>query len=56
MTTREAIELLELHNKWRRDETGIYKMQSSTEIGIAIDVLIKKIKDYEKDKRQSQTN
>lgn len=42
MTITEAINILELHNQWRRnrDDDVVIEMQSSTEIGIAIDVLV----------------
>ena len=40
MKLKKAIEILELHNKWRRDNEGIYKMANPKELGIAIDTVV----------------
>lgn len=47
MKLEEAIKILESHNKWRRDrgEVNPYEMQNPTEIGIAIDFVLGKVKD-----------
>lgn len=47
MTLQEAADILEKHNKWRRSEdiNTINKMQSPKDIGEAIDVLVKFVKE-----------
>lgn len=40
MNLEEAIEILRYHNAWRRGIEG-YTMTNSTELGIAIDIIIK---------------
>tara|TARA_R110002049_G_C9175744_1_gene562604 strand:- start:6759 stop:7031 length:273 start_codon:yes stop_codon:yes gene_type:complete len=42
MTIQEAIEILEAHNKWRRDrsEEQTLKMADPTKLGIAIDTVV----------------
>ncbi len=47
MKLKEAAEILEQHNKWRRDNSVIpkYEMGNPKEIGIAIDVVVKFIKE-----------
>ena len=40
MKIERAIEILELHNKWRRDNFGAYEMTTPKEIGIAIDTVV----------------
>ncbi len=40
MNLEEAIEILRYHNAWRRGIEG-YTMTNSTELGIAIDLIIK---------------
>lgn len=49
MGLNNAIEILELHNAWRRDrnEVNKYDMQNPTEIGVAIDEIIKAAKKYQ---------
>lgn len=49
MKLEEAIKILELHNKWRRnnDEVNPYRMQNPSEIGIAIDVVIRAAKEHQ---------
>ena len=46
MELKQAIKLLEEHNKWRRDNNvpSIYEMVSPKELGIAIDTVIKHYK------------
>jgi len=46
MKLQEAIEILEKHNEWRRDNSvpPKIKMQDSKQLGIAIDVIIKHLK------------
>ena len=40
MTIRQAIEIVELHNKWRRDNDDKFKMADPKELGIALDTLV----------------
>lgn len=42
MKLEEAIKILELHNKWRRNnlEVNPYEMQNPIKIGIAIDTVV----------------
>jgi hypothetical protein len=42
MKLKKAIKILKRHNKWRRGAD--IEMGSPTELGIAIDVIIKKVK------------
>ena len=44
MNIEKAIEILELHNKWRRDNDGKYEMAEPKELGIAIDVVVAEVK------------
>jgi len=44
MNLGRAIEILELHNKWRRDNLGKYKMAEPKELGEAIDTVVSKLK------------
>lgn len=46
MKLKEAIQILEQHNKWRRDNSIPPKleMQNPKQLGIAIDVIIKHLK------------
>lgn len=44
MELKKAIEILELHNKWRRDNDSKYEIADPKELGIAIDVIINEIK------------
>lgn len=37
----DSIETLKKHNRWRRDEAGIENMANPTELGLAIDDVIK---------------
>jgi hypothetical protein len=48
MTLKQAIKIVENHNKWRRDnnEPLKYKMVDVKELGIALDVLLIVAKDY----------
>jgi len=49
MTLKEAVGILENHNKWRRytgDETNV-AMSNPTELGIAIDVVIRAAKEHD---------
>ena len=43
MTAKQAVKILEKHNKWRRGDKRI-KMQNHTEIGKAIDIAVKMLK------------
>ena len=48
MTLKQAIRIVENHNKWRRD-TNVppkYKMGDAKKLGIALDVLLIVAKDY----------
>ena len=48
MTLKQAIRIVESHNKWRRDNnvTPKYQMVDVKELGIALDVLLIVAKDY----------
>ena len=48
MTLKQAIKIVENHNKWRRDNNTPpkYKMVDVKELGIALDVLLIVAKDY----------
>ena len=48
MTLKQAIRIVEDHNKWRRDNNvpPKYKMCDSKKLGIALDVLLIVAKDY----------
>lgn len=40
MNLSEAYQILDRHNRWRRSEEGL-DMENTTELGIAIDVILK---------------
>ena len=44
MTLNEAIVIIENHNKWRRGDDAV-KATDPTEYGIAIDILLNKVKE-----------
>lgn len=44
MNIEKAIEILELHNKWRRDNDGKYEMAEPKELGKAIDLVVSEFK------------
>lgn len=45
MGLKEAIEILENYQLWRRDTEEVgYKMPSPTELGVAIDVILENCK------------
>jgi hypothetical protein len=44
MNIERAIEILELHNKWRRDNDGKYEMAKPKELGVAIDTVVSEFK------------
>ncbi len=48
MTLKQAIKIVENHNKWRRDNNvpPKYKMGDVKKLGIALDVLLIVAKDY----------
>lgn len=48
MTLKQAIKIVENHNKWRRDNNvpSKYQMVDVKELGIALDVLLIVAKDY----------
>ncbi len=48
MTLKQAIKIVENHNKWRRDNNvpPKYKMDDVKKLGIALDVLLIVAKDY----------
>ena len=48
MTLKQAIKIVESHNKWRRDNNtpSKYQMADVKELGIALDVLLIVAKDY----------
>ena len=43
MTLKKAIEVLEIHNKWRRGGEYV-EMATPKQLGIAIDTVLKKLK------------
>lgn len=47
MTLQQAIEILEAHNKWRRDGNvpNSLPMQNPTQLGIAIDTVVNHLKE-----------
>lgn len=45
MTIKEAIEILDNHNKWRRDHENKYIMANPKELGISIDIVLNEIED-----------
>jgi len=49
MSLTSSIDVLEKHNAWRRDQSEVnpHVMQNPTEIGIAIDDVIKAAKKYQ---------
>lgn len=49
MTTKEAIEILQQFNDWRRDKNDInqIEMPDVTQIGIAIDIAIEVMRAYD---------
>ena len=49
MKLKEAAEILERHNKWRRDNDNQYEMINPKELGIAIDTVVRFIKEDLKD-------
>ncbi len=48
MTLKQAIKIVETHNKWRRDNNvpPRYQMVDVKELGVALDVLLIVAKDY----------
>ena len=46
MTLKGAITVLENHNKWRRGDETI-EMPNPSVLGMAIDIILKKVKSYE---------
>lgn len=44
MKIQKAIEILELHNLWRRDNDNKYEMANPKELGIAIDTVLSEVK------------
>lgn len=58
MTEREALELLQRHNRWRRGDNSI-EMADPRAIGLAIDVacrVLAKHIEHEKEKTNDSTN
>lgn len=47
MTLKEAIEILENHNKYRRDSNipSVYRMADPYKLGVAIDLIVKHYKE-----------
>jgi hypothetical protein len=43
MKLKQAIEILETHNKWRRGDDNV-PMTNPKDIGIAIDIVVKHVK------------
>ena len=46
MTIKQAIKIVESHNRWRRDNDNILTMGDVKEVGEALDVLLIVAKDY----------
>jgi hypothetical protein len=46
MNIEKAVEILELHNKWRRDNDGKYEMAEPKELGKAIDLVVSEFKNW----------
>lgn len=47
----QAVEILKQHNAWRRDDSGVLKMQNPKELGMAIErvlMCVNSLQDYEK--------
>ena len=40
MEIKKAVEILENHNKWRRDNDNIYPSTSPIQLGLAIDTIV----------------
>lgn len=58
MTEREALELLQKHNRWRRGDDSV-EMANPSELGRAIDVACRVLVEYiehEKEKTNDSTN
>ena len=58
MTEREALELLQRHNRWRRGDNSI-EMADPRAIGLAIDVACRVLTEHiehEKEKTNDSTN
>lgn len=58
MTEREALELLQRHNRWRRGDNSI-EMADPRAIGLAIDVACRVLAEHiehEKEKNNDSTN
>jgi len=49
MNLDQAIKTLEAHNQWRRDRSDVnrHEMQNPTELGIAIDVVLRAAKEHQ---------
>ena len=45
MTTQQAVQILDQHNKWRRGEEGISQADPAT-IGVAIDVVVNALRTH----------
>jgi hypothetical protein len=45
MEISKAVQLLEIHNKWRRGDDGV-KMVNPTELGEAIDTVVNNLKNH----------
>lgn len=54
MTQKQALEILTLHNKWRRGSDEI-PMQEPEDIGKALEVAIKILKEQTKTKRKNES-
>ena len=46
MNIEKAIKILELHNKWRRDNENKYIMADPKELGEAIDLVVSEFKKF----------
>lgn len=57
MTEREALELLQKHNRWRRGDDSV-EMANPSELGRAIDVACRVLSEHihEKEKTNDSTN
>lgn len=47
MNIEKAIDILDIHNKWRRDHEGKYEMTNQKKLGEAIDTVVSEFKDLQ---------
>lgn len=54
MELKKALEIVKLHNKWRRGEIEDWTGYTAQELGIAIDILINYVEKNEKEKKKTK--